>query len=409
MTSLSKMSSAHGGRRRPLNRTTSSSEDQALNQIAREAEARLAAKRAARAEARSIRSKELERQQQEGGNGEDDEQVINEEPPIPPARKKNPVARSISTGSTSVSTVQRDQSLDMNGPLVPEKVLKSLQENLKETEDKYRKAMVSIAQLDNEKQALLYQVDCLKDRLVEEEEISGEVRAEFKEKTKECSRFEKTIKSNEEEIQRLKEAIEFRDNFLAERGLSLYEDQYLKDGEDEETSTVTLRDALSLAVPDETSSDRSSVSEPPKSRSNSRRPSLSDEKDVLVLQIKNLQTEVASLKREDIETPKAITADLEELRREFSRQINDFKIKLQKAEQDNARLEGLVARLESQVKRYKSQAEAAEATEDSLKAEKRKLQRELRKAQDEIGELQTVNDHLQKRFDKLKSKRKDDT
>lgn len=409
MTSLSKMSSAHGGRRRPLNRTTSSSEDQALNQIAREAEARLAAKRAARAEARSIRSKELERQQQEGGNGEDDEQVINEEPPIPPARKKNPVARSISTGSTSVSTVQRDQSLDMNGPLVPEKVLKSLQENLKETEDKYRKAMVSIAQLDNEKQALLYQVDCLKDRLVEEEEISGEVRAEFKEKTKECSRFEKTIKSSEEEIQRLKEAIEFRDNFLAERGLSLYEDQYLKDGEDEETSTVTLRDALSLAVPDETSSDRSSVSEPPKSRSNSRRPSLSDEKDVLVLQIKNLQTEVASLKREDIETPKAITADLEELRREFSRQINDFKIKLQKAEQENARLEGLVARLESQVKRCKSQAEAAEATEDSLKAEKRKLQRELRKAQDEIGELQTVNDHLQKRFDKLKSKRKDDT
>lgn len=405
------MSSAHGGRRRPLTRTTSSSEDQALNQIAREAEARLAAKRAARAEARSIRLKELEleRQQEEGGNVDDDEQALNEEPPIPPARKKNPVARSISTGSSSLSTVQRDQSIDMNGPLVPEKVLKSLQENLKEIEDKYRKAMVSNAQLDNEKQALLYQVDCLKDRLVEEEEISGEVKAEFKEKAKECSRFEKTIKSKEEEIQQLKEAIEFRDNFLVERGLSLYEDQVLKDGEDDETSTVSLRDALSLAVPDETSSDRSSVSEPLKSRSNSRRPSLSDEKDVLVLQIKNLQTEVASLKREDIETPKAITADLEELRREFSRQINDFKIKLQKAEQDNARLEGLVARLESQVKRYKTQAEAAEATEDSLKAEKRKLQRELRKAQDEIGELQTVNDHLQKRFDKLKSKRKDDT
>lgn len=39
-----------------------------------------------------------------------------------------------------------------------------LQDNLRDAEDKYRKAMVSIAQLDNEKQALLYQVDCLKDR-----------------------------------------------------------------------------------------------------------------------------------------------------------------------------------------------------------------------------------------------------
>ena len=35
----------------------------------------------------------------------------------------------------------------------------------------------------------------------------------------ECSRFEKTIKSKEEEIQQLKEAIEFRDNFLAVRSL----------------------------------------------------------------------------------------------------------------------------------------------------------------------------------------------
>ena len=41
-----------------------------------------------------------------------------------------------------------------------------LQENLHEMEEKYRKAMVTNAQLDNEKQALLYQVDCLKDRSV---------------------------------------------------------------------------------------------------------------------------------------------------------------------------------------------------------------------------------------------------
>ncbi|KAF7667297.1 hypothetical protein LDENG_00068680 [Lucifuga dentata] len=53
------------GRRRSTNKERSTAEDDALNLIAREAEARLATKRAARAEAREIRMKELERQQKE--------------------------------------------------------------------------------------------------------------------------------------------------------------------------------------------------------------------------------------------------------------------------------------------------------------------------------------------------------
>ncbi|XP_058889976.1 leucine-rich repeat flightless-interacting protein 2 isoform X46 [Acipenser ruthenus] len=53
------------GRKRNPNRDRLTAEDDALNVIAREAESRLAAKRAARAEARDIRMKELERQQKE--------------------------------------------------------------------------------------------------------------------------------------------------------------------------------------------------------------------------------------------------------------------------------------------------------------------------------------------------------
>ncbi|XP_067371312.1 leucine-rich repeat flightless-interacting protein 2 isoform X29 [Channa argus] len=53
------------GRKRSTKKERSTAEDDALNLIAREAEARLAAKRAARAEAREIRMKELERQQKE--------------------------------------------------------------------------------------------------------------------------------------------------------------------------------------------------------------------------------------------------------------------------------------------------------------------------------------------------------
>ncbi|XP_026879073.2 leucine-rich repeat flightless-interacting protein 1 isoform X2 [Electrophorus electricus] len=59
------MGSQGPGRKRVPNRNGLTAEEDALNIIAKEAEARLAAKRAARAEAREIRMKELERQQKE--------------------------------------------------------------------------------------------------------------------------------------------------------------------------------------------------------------------------------------------------------------------------------------------------------------------------------------------------------
>lgn len=40
---------------------------------------------------------------------------------------KPSVSRSVSTGSAGMSIVGKDQTLDMNGPLVPEKALKSIQ------------------------------------------------------------------------------------------------------------------------------------------------------------------------------------------------------------------------------------------------------------------------------------------
>lgn len=51
-------------------------------------------------------------------------------------------------------------------------------------ETKYRKAMVSNAQLDNENNNLMYQVDTLKDLLIELEELLSESRREYEEKVK---------------------------------------------------------------------------------------------------------------------------------------------------------------------------------------------------------------------------------
>ena len=54
-----------------------------------------------------------------------------------------------------------------------------LQDSLAEVEEKYKKAMVSNAQLDNEKTNFMYQVDTLKDMLLELEEQLAESRRQY--------------------------------------------------------------------------------------------------------------------------------------------------------------------------------------------------------------------------------------
>lgn len=59
-----------------------------------------------------------------------------------------------------------------------------LQDSLSEVEEKYKKAMVSNAQLDNDKANLIYQVDTLKDVIEEMEEQMSELRRENEDKSK---------------------------------------------------------------------------------------------------------------------------------------------------------------------------------------------------------------------------------
>lgn len=58
----------------------------------------------------------------------------------------------------------------------------SLQHQLTDMEDKFRKAMITNAQMDNEKASLVYQVDTLKDDLEEVEENYFQLQKDYKEK-----------------------------------------------------------------------------------------------------------------------------------------------------------------------------------------------------------------------------------
>ncbi|XP_047207038.1 leucine-rich repeat flightless-interacting protein 2 isoform X14 [Girardinichthys multiradiatus] len=224
------------GRKRAPLKDRFSAEDEALSSIAREAEARLAAKRAARAEARDIRMRELERQQKEL------DEKCNKQysdysrpssrcttPGLSPAalaslggtssRRGSTDAGSIYDPDTNLSELRdiyelKDQIQDVEGRYM--QGLKELKESLTEVEEKYKKAMVSNAQLDNDKGNLIYQVDTLKDVIEEMEEQMAEMRRELDEKSKELERQKHTCSVLQHKQEELKEGIRQRDELIEE-------------------------------------------------------------------------------------------------------------------------------------------------------------------------------------------------
>ncbi|XP_004942541.2 leucine-rich repeat flightless-interacting protein 1 isoform X13 [Gallus gallus] len=230
------------------------------------AEARLAAKRAARAEAREIRMKELERQQKEedserysrrarrnaSASDEDERMSVGsrgslriEERPEKDFEKGARTVSSLSaatlaslggtssrrgSGDTSISADTeasireikdiyelKEQIQDVEGKYM--QGLKEMKDSLAEVEEKYKKAMVSNAQLDNEKTNFMYQVDTLKDALLELEEQLAESRRQYEEKSKEFEREKHAHSILQFQFKEIKEALKQREEMLAKHGI----------------------------------------------------------------------------------------------------------------------------------------------------------------------------------------------
>ncbi|XP_053803360.1 leucine-rich repeat flightless-interacting protein 1 isoform X1 [Vidua chalybeata] len=281
------MGTPGAGRKRLPNRERLTAEDDALNQIAREAEARLAAKRAARAEAREIRMKELERQQKEiyqvqkkyygldtkwgdieqwmedserysrrarrnaSASDEDERMSVGSRGSLRPSEyscylgsgsrassrassaRASPVieerpekdfekgARTVSSLSAATlaslgGTSSRRGSGDTSISADTEASIREIKDSLAEVEEKYKKAMVSNAQLDNEKTNFMYQVDTLKDALLELEEQLAESRRQYEEKSKEFEREKHAHSILQFQFMEIKEALKQREEMLAE-------------------------------------------------------------------------------------------------------------------------------------------------------------------------------------------------
>ncbi|XP_030337570.1 leucine-rich repeat flightless-interacting protein 2 isoform X13 [Strigops habroptila] len=410
------MGTPGSGRKRTPVKDRFSAEDEALSNIAREAEARLAAKRAARAEARDIRMRELERQQKEEDSEraryshrssrhsylleEKSEKSHSEIFSRPSSR--NSVSATPLSGNSS-----RRGSGDTSSWVDPDASLGELRDSLTEVEEKYKKAMVSNAQLDNEKNNLVYQVDTLKDVIEEKEEQIAEFYRENEEKSKELERQKHTCSVLQHKLDELKEGLRQRDELIEKHGLVIIPDG-TPNGDVNHESVV----GAITVVSQEAAQVLESAGEGPL---DIRLRKLAGEKEELLSQVRKLKMQLEEERQKysksDGMNPDIIGlengSDLQliEMQRDANRQISEYKFKLSKAEQDITTLEQNIARLEGQVTRYKNAAENAEKVEDELKAEKRKLQRELRTALDKIEEMEMTNSHLMKRLEKMKANR----
>ncbi|XP_006760548.1 PREDICTED: leucine-rich repeat flightless-interacting protein 1 isoform X22 [Myotis davidii] len=209
------------------------------------AEARLAAKRAARAEAREIRMKELERQQKEEDSercsrrsrrntsaSDEDERVsvgsrgslrVEERPEKDFTEKgsRNLPGLSAATLASLGGTSSRRGSGDTSISIDTEASIREIKDSLAEVEEKYKKAMVSNAQLDNEKMNYMYQVDTLKDALLELEEQLAESRRQYEEKSKEFEREKHTHSLLQFQFAQVKAALQQREEMLEKHGIIL--------------------------------------------------------------------------------------------------------------------------------------------------------------------------------------------
>lgn len=373
--------------RRQRTHTKATAEEQALDQIAREAEQRLAARRAARAEAREIRMRELERQQREQEDHADKAYDMYAGTKESVGRRGGARLAALSPGGVHSPRRSSEDSVDDSFNV------KDLRHELKEVEEKFRKAMILNAQLDNDKAALGYQLELLKDRIEELHEEYAQLQREHREKCSAHERLKREHASLEREVAAARGAVRARDHAAHVAGYAFvdaagdaqqptdgpplalvsHSAQQLLDDAGEGTLDVRLQKLVSS------------------------KQSLESEVRKLKLQLNEERAArhngVANHHDQHLET------ELETLRKS----VSEAKGRAARAEAEAALQAAATARLEAQLQRLRARQDHQDEHEELLKQERRKLQREAREALNRVEELETENSHLTKRLDKLKN------
>ncbi|XP_070125710.1 leucine-rich repeat flightless-interacting protein 1 isoform X45 [Equus przewalskii] len=266
----------------------------------------------------------------------------------------------------------KDQIQDVEGKYM--QGLKEMKDSLAEVEEKYKKAMVSNAQLDNEKTNFMYQVDTLKDMMLELEEQLAESRRQYEEKNKEFEREKHAHSILQFQFAEVKEALKQREEMLEKHGIIL-NSEIATNGE----TSDTLNNVGAQGPTKMTKEELNALKATGDGTLDIRLKKLVDERECLLEQIKKLKRQLEErqkndkldhLRPEDGVLENGTDMHVMDLQRDANRQISDLKFKLAKSEQEITALE-----------------------------------QNLRSALDKTEELEVSNGHLVKRLEKMKANR----
>ncbi|XGW15834.1 hypothetical protein V3C99_001349 [Haemonchus contortus] len=363
---MSSYANSSTGRRRLITKTDA--EEKALDKITREAEARMRVKRETREQARQHRYTLLEKRVEEEAE------------------------------------LYRQDAAD--------KVV--------ELEDRFQRAMFLYSQLDNEKSALLYEVDLLNDELEEKEVLLQQSNRECRDLTSEVKLLKRTIEAMTATQNNLKAEIAQRDRLIQENGLVLVEQEAEEPSQvsaDSSGSSISMKPGPLLfsaetiklverAVPGSSSLDqkvRKLVDTNKKMRKDYEEMEQSIYNQRMIRA--NHQANAAGHGPSDEANNSPIRTTYEDKFKEAAKQLAELKFKLQEAERENTNHQGNIIRIEGQMKRFKANAETAEKELDEVKTQNRQLKKELRDKENALDEQKETNKHLQSRLEKLRNQR----
>ncbi|XP_048479258.1 leucine-rich repeat flightless-interacting protein 2 isoform X2 [Plutella xylostella] len=352
------------------------------------AEQRLAARRAARAEAREIRMRELERQQREQENNADKAYDMYAGKTETAVRRGGARLAALAPGLHSPRRSSEDSVDDSFS-------LKDLRHELKEVSEKFRAAMILNAQLDNDKAALRYQLEQLRDQAEEQREAAAQLQREHKEKCSAHERLKREHASLDRELLSARDAILARDAAAAAAGRAFVE----ATGDVAELAGSAVGSVPALALVSRESEEM--LNDAGEGTLDVRLQKLVTSRQELEAEVRRLKLQLNDERAARVNgaSGQDCESDLEVTRKSLA----EAKARAARAEAEAALQGAAVARLEAQVARLRARQEGQDEHEHALKQERRRLQREAREALNRVEELETENNHLTKRLDKLKN------